>query len=245
VALGNKTGTSSAGGNQSRQTTTSRATNSNTKIPRLWLRILYWGLVASAIWFAYLNIQPYAVAVSYLSGKGANASFIKFISIIPVINGIAATIGTGIIWILGTILWGTIQIIEVLPLILYSHESFLSTVIGNADSRSRYQVKEGDDPTLSMLKKTYNALPTAIISNLEVLKIFTYTVDFFICITVYSPVASGKFQDFFWVLATGQWNKLIYENLILAIVTLFAIEVIISLIIWVGKMAFALKQSSK
>lgn len=244
MALGNKAGTS-AGGNNSQRNTASGRTRSSTKTPQLWLRILYWGLVASAVWFAYLNIQPYAVAVGYLSGKSANAAFIKLISIIPIVNGIAASIGLGIVWILGTILWGVIQIIEVLSLILYSHESFLTTVISNADSRSKYQVKESDDPTLSMLKRTYNALPTAIISNLEVLKIFTYTLDFFIYITVYSPVRSGKFQDFFWVLATGQWSKIIYENLVLAIVTLFAIEVIISLIIWVGKMAFALKESSR
>lgn len=217
----------------------------NKSKPNTWLRLLYWGLVAASFWFAYLNIQPYEKVVSLLSGKTLNGAFLYLISAIPVVNGIAAIVGKGITWILGTVLWGVIQIIEVLPLILYNHEKFVQTVITSADSRSKYQLSENDDPTLKALKKTYNALPTSVISNLEMLKVFTYTIDFLICITVYSPVASGKFSDFFFILATGQWGKLDYGNLALAFITLFAIEVIISLIIWVGKLSYAIQESSK
>lgn len=213
--------------------------------PSSWLRILYWGLVVAGFWFAYLNIQPYEKVVGLLSGKTVNGAFVYIISVIPVINGIAAIIGKGVTWILGTILWGVIQIIEVLPLILYNNEKFVQNVISSADSRSRYQIKENDDPTLKTLKKLYNGLPTSVISNLEMLKVFTYTIDFLICITVYSPVKSGNFSDFFFVLATGQWQKLDYGNLVLTFITLFAIEVIAALIIWVGKLSYAIQESSK
>ncbi len=218
--------------------------NKNNK-PNTWLRLLYWGLVCAGLWFAYLNIQPYERVVGLLSGKTLNGAFVYLISIIPVINGIAAIIGKGVTWILGTILWGVIQIIEVLPLVLYNNESFVQTVISSADSRSKYQLKDTDDPTLLMLKKVYNGLPTSVISNLEMLKVFTYTIDFLICITVYSPVLTGKFSDFFFILATGQWGKLDYTNLALALITLFAIEVIISLIIWVGKLSYAIQESKQ
>ncbi|MBW4607336.1 MAG: hypothetical protein KME22_08940 [Hassallia sp. WJT32-NPBG1] len=96
-----------------------------------------------------------------------------------------------------------------------------------------------------MLKRTYNALPLSVISNLERLKIVTYTIDFLICISVYSPVASGKFSDFFWFLASGQFNKFDYGNLALVFITLFAIELILSLIIWVGKLSYAIKATTK
>lgn len=239
-------GKSSAPGKGSSPSGNSGGTRSGRKkSPQMWLRILYWGLVGSGIYFAYLNIAPYAKAVEFLGGRTINQAFIYLISVIPVINGIASIIGRGITWLLGAMLWGVIQIIEVLPLILYNHEGFMQQVITNADSRAKYQIKDGDDPTLAMLKRTYNALPISVISNLEILKIATYTVDFLICITVYSPVASGKFSDFFWVLATGQWGKLDYGNLALALTTLFAIEIIVSLIVWVGKLSYAIKEGSK
>ncbi|HEY9665262.1 MAG TPA: hypothetical protein V6C91_00570 [Coleofasciculaceae cyanobacterium] len=215
------------------------------KTPQKWLRILYWGLVGCGIYFAYLNIAPYARAVEFLGGRTVSQAFLYLISVIPIVNGIAAIIGRGITWLLGAMLWGVIQIIEVLPLILYNHEGFMQQVISNADSRAKYQIKDTDDPTLAMLKRTYNALPISVVSNLEKLKIATYTVDFLICITVYSPVESGKFSDFFWVLATGQWGKLDYGNLALALITLFAIEIIVSLIIWVGKLSYAVKEGTK
>ncbi|MUH00342.1 hypothetical protein F7734_51960 [Scytonema sp. UIC 10036] len=215
------------------------------KTPQKWLRILYWGLVGCGIYFAYLNITPYARAVEFLGGRTVSQAFLYLISVIPIVNGIAAIVGQGITWLLGAMLWGVIQIIEVLPLILYNHEGFMSQVISNADSRAKYQIKDTDDPTLAMLKRTYNALPISVVSNLEKLKIATYTVDFLICITVYSPVASGKFSDFFWILATGQWGKLDYGNLALALITLFAIEIIVSLIIWVGKLSYAVKEGTK
>lgn len=243
MALGSKSSPSSGGSGHSTRPSGDRS--SSKKIPSQWLKILYWGLVLTGVYFAYLNIQPYEQAVRFLSGKVVNQAFMYLISVIPIINGIAAFLSAGITWILGTLLWGVIQIIEVLPLILYSHEGFMQQVISNVDSRSKYQVKDGDDPTLTMLKRTYNALPISIVSNLERLKIMTYTIDFLICITVYSPVASGKFSDFFWFVATGQWGKLDYGNLALALTTLFAIEIIISLIIWVGKLSYAIKASSK
>ncbi|MCC5633448.1 hypothetical protein LC613_38960 [Nostoc sphaeroides CHAB 2801] len=205
------------------------------------LRLLYWGLVVAGIWFAYLNIQPYERAVSFLGGKATSSAFISLVAAIPLINGIAAIFSKSLSWILGAILWSVIQIIEVLPLILYNNEKFIEKIVSEADGRSCYQEKETDDPTLKMLKRTYNHLPISVVSNLEVLKIFTYTVDFLICLTVYSPVESGKISDLIFILATGQWGKLDYGNLALALVTLFAIEVIVSLIIWVGKLSYAIK----
>jgi hypothetical protein len=242
MALGSKASPSSGSGHSARGSSDRK---SGKNIPSQCFRILYWGLVLSAIYFAYLNIQPYEQAVRFLSGKVVNQSFMYLISVIPIVNGIAAFLSGGITWILGTLLWSVIQIIEVLPLILYNHEGFMQQVISNVDSRSKYQVKDGDDPTLAMLKRTYNALPISVVSNLERLKIMTYTIDFLICITVYSPVPSGKFSDFFWFVATGQWGKLDYGNLALALTTLFAIEIIISLIIWVGKLSYAIKASNK
>jgi hypothetical protein len=64
--------------------------------PQNWLRILYWGLVLSGIYFAYLNIQPYETAVRFLSGKVINQAFLYLISVIPIIKGIANFLGKGV-----------------------------------------------------------------------------------------------------------------------------------------------------
>jgi hypothetical protein len=233
-------GSSSSGGTGG----SSASGRTKTKNAIKWLKVLYWCLIISGVWFAFLNISPYAKAVGILSSKNINSAFLSFVRFIPILGNLLIALGTGIQWLLGTALWGVIQIIEVLPVIIYNHEDFLSTMIKSADSHSKHNIKDDDDPALKMMKKLYNALPVSIVGNLETLKLITYTVDFFICTTVYAPVRSGKFSDFLWVLGTGQWQKLQWDNILLAFITLFAIEVIVQLIIWVGKLAYQLKASS-
>jgi hypothetical protein len=218
---------------------------SKKKVPAKWLKVLYWLLVVAGIYFAFLNISPYAKAVSFLGTKAIDDAFIRLVSVIPIVNGLASIFGMGITWILGFIAWGIVQIIELLPIILYNHEGFMATVIGQADSRARYTEKETDDPTLKQMKRIYNAMPTSMVRNLERLRIGVYVFDFIVCFVVYSPVASGDILDFFWIIATGQWNQINYANLLLAVITLFAVELIVSLIIWVGKLAYNYNESTK
>lgn len=226
-------------------TKSTQGSASKTKVPTKWLRVLYWLLVVSGVYFAFLNVAPYAKAVGFLGVKAVDEAFIRLVSIIPIVNGLASIFGMGITWILGFVLWGIVQIIELLPIVLYNHEGFMSTLIGQADTRARYTEKETDDPTLKQMKRIYNAMPTSMIRNLERLRIATYVLDFLICFTVYSPVASGKITDFFWILGTGQWNQINYGNLLLAAITLFAVELIVSLIIWVGKLAYSYNELAK
>jgi hypothetical protein len=233
------------GSNTASRSSSGSSAKSKKNVPTKWLRILYWLLVAAGVYFAFLNISPYARAVSFLGTQAIDEAFIKLVSVIPIINGIASIFGMGITWLLGLILWGIVQIIELLPIILYNHEGFMATVIGQADTRARYTEKETDDPTLKQMKRIYNAMPTSMIRNLERLRIGVYVLDFLICFTVYSPVASGKITDFFWIIATGQWGQINVGNLLLAAITLFAVELIVSLIIWVGKLAYNYNESTK
>lgn len=223
------------------------SSNSKTKkkVPARWLRILYWLLVVAGVYFAFLNISPYARATEFFGGKAVNEAFIRLIAVIPIINGLASIFGMSVTWILGFVIWGIVQIVELLPIIFYNHEGFMATVIGQADSRARFTEKEHDDPTLKRMKAFYNLMPISMIRNLERLRVGVYVFDFIVCFTVYSPVASGNVLDFFWILATGQWNKINYGNLLLAVITLFAVEVIVSLIIWVGKLAYSYNEATK
>jgi hypothetical protein len=192
-----------------------------------------------------MNINPYVVAIKMVAPQIQTADFMRLMSYIPIINGIANAIGESIYWIIGAIFWGIIQLIEILPIILYQHGGFLKEVLSGAESHQNYAVKDGDDPTLKALKATYNLLPIAFIKNLDRLRVFTYTVDALVCLSVYSPVDTGKLQDFFWVIATGQWNRINYMNLVLSFFTLFAIEAILYLILNVGKLAFTAKKAMR
>ncbi|NJL63542.1 MAG: hypothetical protein HC903_19045 [Methylacidiphilales bacterium] len=243
MAFGNKTsaGSSSSGGSGSNYYNA----NGSKNVPKNWFRVLWFLILLSMVAIAFVNIKPYVDAANALGVTVVDQSFIKFISFIPIVNAIASGLGVGVVWVVGAALWATFQLIEVMPVILYNHPGFLQEVIQDAESQSKYGIKENDDPTVAGLKKAYNKLPVSFLENLSKIRLCAYVIDFCICFWRYSPVASGKITDFFYFVMTGQWQKINGTNLMLALITLFGVEIGLNLLLWVGKLAFTAKRASE
>lgn len=219
--------------------------NNSNAIPRTWFKVLWFLLLLSMVAVAVLNIKPYVDAAQALGVTIVDAAFIRFISFIPIVNAIAQSLGIGVVWVIGTALWGVFQLIEVLPVILYNHPGFLQEVIQDAESQTKYAIKDNDDPTVAGLKRVYNKIPVAFLENLSKIRLAAYVADFCICFWKYSPVRSGKLTDFFYYIMTGQFQKIDTGNLVLALITLFGVEIALNLLLWVGKLAFTVKKASQ
>ena len=210
-----------------------------------WIFKLLWGatLVAAGA-IAIANMRPYINVVKHLGLHLLDKFVLQFLAGLPIINAIAAA-GIGLVSLVcGVALWTTFQIIEVLPVVLYNHAGFLEEVIADAEAGRKYALKHDEDPTVRGLKQVYNKLPVAFLENLAKIRALAYALDFCICEWNYSPVKSGKFGDFFYVLATGQWTKIDWSNLLLALITLFGVEVAVMLLLWVGRLAFVVKRAA-
>lgn len=216
-------------------------TKQQSQATRTIIKYLYWATVISGIWFAYLNVGPYAKAVKFtIATAGADSALLKLIYAIPIINGIAATIGTGLHWLVGLLIWAVVQTIEVFPIILRRDRAFMRVLINETQTSDKFVEKEGDDPALAALKRWYNNFPTLTITNARNLSLFVYAIDFLVCTIVYPP-ARGGFSQLMFIIATGQWNRLDWGNIALLVITLFAIETIIRLIFWLGQIAYFMK----
>jgi hypothetical protein len=213
--------------------------------PKNWFRLLWVLVLIAMVAVAVVNIKPYVDAVRNLGVTIVDATFIKFISVIPIVNAIASGLGVGVVWVIGIALWGVFQIIEVLPVILYNHPGFLEEVIQDAESYTKFAIKESDDPTVAVLKRGYNKLPVSFLENLAKIRLVAYVADFCICFWCYSPVSSGKITDFFYYIFTGQWQLINGNNLMFALITLFGVEIALNLLLWVGKLAFTMKRASE
>jgi hypothetical protein len=208
---------------------------------RTYIKVLYWAAVICGIWFAYLNIGPYAQAVKLMiANSGADNGLLKFIYAMPLIGGIAATIGTALHWLVGTIIWVVVQTIEVFPIILKRDRAFMRTLINQAQAADKFQIRENDDPALAALKRWYNNFPTLTITNARNLSLFVYAIDFLFCSLVYPP-CDGGFGQLMFIIMSGQWGKLDWANIAMLITTLFAVEAIVRFIFWLGQIAYFMK----
>lgn len=209
---------------------------------KTFLRVFYWLCVAATAWFAYMNIAPYAAIVKLGMIKTMSSGILQVLGMIPVVNGIAAIIGASIHFIIGSILWGVIQTMEVLPIVLKRDPAFIKEVVTHSEGHSKYQEKEGDDPVLANLKRYYNAFPTLAIKQAKNMMLFAYTIDLLICVAIYPPCNGGLGRLMF-ILTTGQWQLLNYTNLIFLAVTLFIIEFMLKLLFFIGQITYYMKKA--
>lgn len=206
------------------------------------IKALYWLAVLAAIWFAYLNIHPYAAIAKITIAQTIDFSLIQFIARIPIINGIAAIIGSILHWFIGVILWAVIQTVEVLPIVLRRDRAFMRTLITHVDTSDKFNIKEDDEPTLAALKAWYNQFPSLTIARARTAALFVYAIDFCICLLVYPP-APGGFTNFIFLMSTGQYERLDWQNIAMLLLTLFAIEGIVRLLFWLGQIAYFMKSA--
>ena len=205
------------------------------------VKVLYWLCVAAGIWFAFLNINPYAQAVRLIiRNSTSDTSLVQIIAMIPIVNGFAALLGSAMHWLIGLILWGIIQTIEVFPILLKRDRAFMKVIINENQGAEKFKVGKDDDPAIAALKNWYNRFPTLTMSNARNLALFTYAIDFLICTVVYPP-CKGGFGQLMFILVSGQWTRLDWGNIALLMITLFAIEIIINLLFWFGETMYFMR----
>jgi hypothetical protein len=205
------------------------------------VKVLYWLCVAAGIWFAFLNINPYAQAVKLvIRNSTSDSSLVQIIAMIPIVNGFAALLGSAMHWLIGLILWGIIQTIEVFPILLKRDRAFMRVIINENQGAEKFKVDAKDDPALAALKTWYNRFPTLTMNNARNLALFTYAIDFLICTVVYPP-CKGGFGQLMFILVSGDWTRLDWGNIALLMITLFAIEIIINLLFWFSETMYFMR----
>ena len=212
---------------------------SKNKKPRPWLvQFLHLALWGTLIYFCWNNILPYeAAAKQWMTGGRGLSQSTWILSKIPLIGGLVGRAG---FWIVGAFCWAVLQSLQILPLVVFQSPKVLKNLINRDSQHGRFQVGESDGFVLRAIKGAYNKLPLTVVENLMYGQIAAYAAEFIVN-TWYFPITNG---NTFWVLATFQFHKIKWESLISIILTLFAVEGLVWLLIQVQKILEAFKQEA-
>jgi hypothetical protein len=201
---------------------------------RWFLHLIYWLAACVGVLFAVFNIIPYEKAVRFLFGAAiADSGILEIISQIPLINAVVGVSAVMSFWIMGFILWGFLQTMELFEKFLKRNRAFVKTTIDDAVHHGQYAINDNDDPLLTGLKRLYNRMPLLTMRNARQAKLIAYTIDLLICITVYPPV-DGGFSELMIVLLTMQWNLIDWSNVAALLATLFVVEWVVDFMFWVS-----------
>lgn len=223
MALGN----ANASGNSSKATGENHNHNSKGKSP-LMIQLLVWVITAIIGAFIFANIKPYEViATNFLTGINY-VVLGNVLTSIPFLGGIFKLIFSLLGLGLGTLFWAFVQMLELLPLVLFGHGAFLDNSIARSGGK-RYGVGKQDHWEVKVAKRIGNSLNTDVLRFLIMLGIAVYVADFFLCLLVFPPVKGGTTADLIGVMQTGQYSKIDWGNIGKAIATVGAVEFLVKL----------------
>ena len=239
MAMGNKGSTSSGSNWTGGPARTQDKRGDSKKI----LKVIYWIAVLVALCCAYANIRPYQIAVGHFFGGALSKALVKVLANMPIINGIALIFGKSITWLVGALVWLLLQSVETFPIILQRDRAFMRTLINASEAHQKFEVKENDDPTLSALKRWYNIFPTVTLARARNAALFCYVIDFLVVSSVYPPAKNFGTAVFY--IMSGQFSRLNWTNIFYLLITLFAVELLIRFLFWLGEIAYFMKNAHK
>jgi len=205
------------------------STSKTSSKPPLSLKLLIWFITGIIISIILINIKPYEILARELF-NGIEYKIITDILVnIPFVGWLFKIALSLLNVTAGTMLWGTVQMLELIPTELLGNQLFLDKNIQRAN-RNQYQNQKEDSWEVKIAKRMRNSLSTEVLRFLIVVGILTYVFDFFMCLSVFPPViGGGNVWKLFDILTTEQFNLIDWGNILKAITTVGAVQFLVKL----------------
>jgi hypothetical protein len=234
MGFGSSKSQSSSQGSSQGSSNTYTASRKDNKMSPLFLKILIWVIYAIIGAFIFANIKPYEIIAANYFANIDYKWIADILTNIPFLGGIFKLIFSLFNFGVGVLLWAFVQMLELLPLVLFGHGEFLDNSIQRSNGK-RYGVNQNDAWEVKTAKKIGNSLNTEVLRFIILLGISVYVADFFLCLSVFPPVKGDA--NFLTVLQTGQYSKIDWWNILKAISTVGAVEMLIKLKMLLGRIA--------
>lgn len=202
------------------------------------MRFLFYVLMG---YFIFLNIRPYVSFVEFLWVSGSSKSIFTELYGLPVIGQIFSMISSFFSVVFGSILWAVFQFFEVFPLLIFKSRAALAAIIDFLSSVDFLPVKNSDNVLIKNFKNRYNRLPGEWIALITIIASVAFFLDLLVCLREYPPLNISP--DIFFL--AGSFKDINFENIISAVITLVAVELIVFLIIWLNNVIRYFKIAAK
>lgn len=179
-----------------------------------------------------MNVQPWLQLAEQLTLQITIIPFLDSLVKIPLLGGWIEWFAVNIARFLGLTLWGIVQFIEVIPM-LVNDPQILEGWIEAWQNRS-YEVK-GDGSGVDRLKKQYNKIPSDWMESLSKYRGYAYAIETIVCFLRFPPYEGGMaaiLED------APNWDASLIDwwNLVFFVITMFGFEICFRVVarLWQG-----------
>ncbi len=157
----------------------------------------------------WINVQPYIRFGVDLVGKSIGWG--------PIFD-----VPMGVIF--GVVLFSLIQLCECYPIWIKHNKEQLKKFLDDYRAASKVELSDDDTRIERSIKREWNGLPLVKYRWAKQASLVAYTVDLIVLLIMFPPV-DAPWGEIPWVLLTGQFNRILFGNIIQLIMIMFMFEV--------------------
>lgn len=195
-------------------------------------RIFVFLFTAGIGFMMLMNVQPWLQLAEQLTKQITIIPFLDSLVGIPFLGGWIEFFAVNLARFLGLILWGIIQFIEIVPM-LVKDPAILEAWIEAWQNRS-YQLKN-DGSGVDRMKRDYNNIPGDWLKSLSAYRAIAYGIETLVCFLRFPPYEGGMsaiLED------APNWDSSLIDwwNLVFFLVTMFGFELCFRVVarLWQG-----------
>lgn len=171
------------------------------------------------------NIKPYVNIVSWLGTGLGSLPLTQSLSTFPPFGWLLSNGGMGLSVLIGFLLWGLLQGVEMLPQIILDDPEALLVLMSWVKKFKRISHRDNDSELLRKLKSRFNNLPLEWIENMQQAKAMAYIFDAVLCFSFYPPI-NGGYDRLGVFLIAPNFKDLDLYNIVASVATMFGLEVL-------------------
>jgi hypothetical protein len=179
-----------------------------------------------------MNCQPWLQLAVQLTKQITIIPFVESLVKIPFLGGWIEWFAVNIARILGVVMWGIVQFIQIVPM-LVKDPAILESWIEAWNNRA-YETRD-DGSGVDRLKKAYNNIPSDWMESLEKYLGYAYAIEAIVCFLRFPPYEGGMDA----ILSDApNWDSSLIDwwNLVFFVVTMFGFELCFRVVarLWQG-----------
>lgn len=179
-----------------------------------------------------LNCQPWLELAAQIAGQIKIVPFLDSLIAIPYLGGWIQWLAVNGARILGLLLWISVQLIEIIPMVAKDPQ-IVAMWVERWDGKE-FRVR-GDGSSSDQLKTIFNQFPTEWFASLAQYRAAAYALEFLVCFLRFPPYEGGV-EAIVFDFPNFDPSLILWWQLTLFLLTMFGFEICLRLILrlWQG-----------
>jgi hypothetical protein len=207
------------------QSATTATSTSTVTTPHFMVRLIRFCAMFAIGSLIFANIKPYINIIGWLGSGLGDMGIVPLLMQIPPVRWALTTGAAFTTFIAGFLLWGLLQGLQMLPVLMKRNPEALLVLMGWLSKFKGVAYADSDSAALRQLKQQFNAIPVQWLEDAQQARAIAYIVDAVLCFGFYPPIVGG-YDRLGVVMFAPSPADIDWRNICASLAAMFGVEVL-------------------